>query len=143
VGAPSKLRLTSPTALVSAAFNFRPDPDAPDAWILTVFVTTQAKDRDFYYLGRGQQIADGKLVEQADYHANGLETDLRGTDGTGQVRHVREVVLQDDGQSELRLALDGDTLQIAAIPPKFGGSPDPGRFRFGQGPPLRFLDYHM
>lgn len=143
VGNPTRLRLISPTATVSAALHFRAAPEADGGWVLTVFITSGKHERDFYYLSQGRQAVQGKLQEQAGYYANGLETELAAADAGGRPRRVREIVLQDDGQLELRVALDGDTLQIAAVPPKFGGTPNPGRFPGGKGAALRFLDYRL
>ncbi len=141
VGGATRLRINSPARTVSAALRFRPLPEQPDAWQLTVVLTTALHDRDFYYLSQGQRAEQGKLLAQADYHADGLETDLSATDGQGHSRTVKEIVLQDDGQAEVRVGLDGDTLRVQVIPPEFGGSPNPPRFAGGKGPGLRFLDY--
>lgn len=143
VGTPTRLRLLSRSQRVSAALRFRALPADPDGWELTVYLTTEQHDRDFYYLSHGQQAVGGKLVAQADYRANGLETELAAADEKGHPRRVRQIVIQDDGQAELRVTLDGDTLQVNAVTPEFGGTPSPSRFRGGNGPPLRFLDYDI
>jgi hypothetical protein len=141
--AAGRLRLVSPSSKVFAALRFRAIAGDESGWGLTVVLTTLAHDRDFYYLGQGQRAVQGKLEPQPDYRANGLETELAAADGEGRLRHVREVVIQDDGQAEVRVLLDGDTLQIHAIPPEHGGRPNPPRFAGGKGPPLRFLDYRL
>ncbi len=143
VSGAAHLRIASPSRTVSAALRFRPLPETAEGWVLTVVLTTQQHDRDFYYLGHGQRAEQGKRVEQADYHADGLQTELTADDEQGRPRSVREIVLQDDGQAELRLALDGDTLRLTVLTPDHGGVPTPPRFAGGKGPPLRLLDYSL
>lgn len=143
VSGAAHLRIASPSRAVSAALRFRPLPNEADGWVLTVVLTTQQHGRDFYYLGQGQRAEQGKLVEQGDYHADGLQTELTAEDEQGRLRSVREIVLQDDGQAELRLALEGDTLRLTALTPDQGGVTMPPRFPGGKGPPLRLLDYSL
>lgn len=138
-----RLRLVSPSSKVFAALRFRALAEDESGWLLTVVLTTLAQDRDFYYLGQGQRAVQGKLEPQPSYRADGLETELAAADGTGRPRQVRAVVIQDDGQCEVRVVLEGDALHIQAIPPEHGGRPNPPRFAGGKGPPLHFLDYRL
>lgn len=138
-----RLRLVSPSPKVFAALRFRALAEDESGWLLTVVLTTLAQNRDFYYLGQGQRAVQGKLEPQPSYRADGLETELAAANGEGRLRQVRAVVIQDDGQAEVRVILDGDTLQIQAIPPEHGGRPNPPRFADGKGPPLRFLGYRL
>ena len=143
VGAVSRLRLTSPSPNISAVLRFRPQAGPAEGWLLTVVITTEKADRDFYYLSQGQLAQQDHLVPQTSYRADGIETDLTAQDEQGRSRRVGEIVLQDDGQAEVRVALDGETLQVTLVPPENGGRLIPPRFAGGQGPPLRFLDYRL
>jgi hypothetical protein len=140
---PARLRIASPDPTLSAALRLAPDPADPAAWILTVVLVPAGGSRTYQYLTRGVRLVNGAPETQPGYRADGLETDLAGAEVGGTPRRVSRLVVQDDGGMEVRLRLEGETLLLTAIPPALGGEPAVDRYPGGQGPPLRFLDYHL
>lgn len=151
-----RLALVSPDPEVQVALRFRrlegeraagaPSSSRPatadsgrPAWSLTVVVIAHPRPLDYTYLSDGQLVVDGRIEPQRTYRVGkGLETGLALADGV-----VSEIVIQDEGDAELRLKRDGDRLELSVVPPSFGGKPSGTSRPWYAGVPLRFLDYQV
>jgi hypothetical protein len=146
-----RLTLVSPDPAVTAVLRFRrmggdlatrgaTAPESPPAaWSLTVVLIARPRSLDYSYLADGQRVVDGRIEPQRTFRIDkGLETGLAPAGGV-----VGEIVIQDEGDAELRLKRDGDSLQLSVVPPAFGGEPSGTKRPWYAGEPLRFLDYQV
>jgi len=151
-----RLKLVSPDPGIAVVLRFRPtgpvlaSPASDGAtWTLTVVVVARPRPHDYYYLTDGQRIVDGKLAPQTAYRlGKGLETGLAVTrepapGAEAATDSVAEIVVQDEGDAELRLSRDGETLELNIVPPAFGGTPSGRSVLAPRSEPLRFLDYQL
>ncbi len=140
----ARLRIVSPDPEVSLVLRFR-DAGADTSALklpalkLTVVIITRPKPHDFEYLSNGEVLQGGRRMPQPEYHIRaGLETDLATTTAA-----VTELVIQDDGQAEVRLQAQGDSLVLNVVPPQWGGAPSGTTLPYYTGQPLLFLDYRL
>lgn len=141
------LRVVSPDPQLSVVFRYAPlaEPgagppapgSAPGPLRLTVIVIAREGARRHEYKLDGQRIVDGALLPQRAFRVaeGGQQTALDGTPGS-----VREIVIQDDADVELRLRRDGTVLELQAVPPAAGGVPSGPERPYFEGRPLRFAD---
>jgi hypothetical protein len=139
----ARLRIAATDPGVKAALHFRRDPAAqgvpPDLagaerWSLTVILVARPRPHDYLYLAEGEGVRDGKFAPQPDYRVGqGLETELNPGGGS-----VAEIVIQDEGDTELRLRQAGDTLVLTAVTPRAGGHPTSPSRPWYRDEPLRF-----
>ncbi|HEX9843434.1 MAG TPA: hypothetical protein VGC20_11825 [bacterium] len=132
-----RLRALEPGA-PGAAASGAADPGAPLR--LTVIVIAEEGARRYEYKGEGELLRDGARVPQRLFRVGerGLESGLAGAAG-----RVSELVIQDDGDAELRLRQQGDVLELQVLPLSYGGTPSgEGRPRV-LSRPLRFADARL
>jgi len=134
-----RLRVESPDPQVRVALHFRRDSAAAERWSLVVIVPSRRRPHDYLYLSAGEQAQGGRLSPQTSYRVGqGLETDLTPEGGA-----VSEIVVQDEGDSELRLRRSDGALVLAIVPPEAGGHPTGATRPWYRDEPLRFLDYQV
>ncbi len=142
-GAEATAAPAGPTAETPAAASHEATaaPGAPGApvegggWVLTVLLVAEPASPRYQVESDGQLLREGALVHQPRFALGerGLESGLAGAAG-----RVREIVLQDDGDAELRLRRAGDALELEVVPLAAGGRPSGGRPPAYLGQPLRF-----
>jgi hypothetical protein len=159
-GPAQRLRIVSPDSKVRTALQYRPRragsgdtekrnvesrssssraESSTSGWTLTVIVLARQRPHDYLYLANGQEVREGRLEPQRDYAlGKGMESDLVLPGG-----RVEELILQDEGDAELRLTRKGEVLELAVIPPRFGGEPSGASWPWFRGEPLRFVDYQL
>lgn len=150
----TRLRVDSSDPQVAAVLRWRPvpaprgadggagpaeEPPGTQRLRLTLILIVRPGQRRFLYKSQSQALTGGAFSELKRYRVgDGLETDLSGAPG-----RVTEIVIQDDGEAELRLSRDGDLLTLVVVTPEGGGEPT------GPGPPyyagrsLKFADYGL
>lgn len=106
---------------------------------LTVVLLTHDGLRNFQLKSDSRTLSAQGFAPLKRYRAGaGLETALAGPPG-----RVREVVIQDQGQAELRLRQEGTLLVLEALLPAEGGEPGGSVRPWDEGRPLRFADYTL
>ncbi|MDH5751719.1 MAG: hypothetical protein OEZ59_04810 [Deltaproteobacteria bacterium] len=130
-GLPARISPTAPAAAQS-------DPGPPRLRLILVLIPDAGIVR-YQYKHLGEALENGRLVRRSDYSVGeGQETELAGEPGV-----VNELEVQDDGDTEVRIRITGDVLEVEAIPPEHGGSPDGGRIPYYYGVDMRHADYHI
>ena len=135
------LRVSSPDPDVAVVLRYEPLEipvgDGTDPLRLLLIVIVREGARHHEYKRGGQLLRQGELVPQRAFRvgAHGLVSALAGAPG-----RVRELVIQDDGDVELRLAQAGPVLALEVVPPAQGGLPSGGGRPYYLGRPLRFVD---
>ena len=138
-GGASHLKIVSPDPEVGVALRFRTLPEPGRPWELTVILVTRERPHDFFYLTQGELIANGELKPQTEFRVeHGIETELTTKDAP-----VRDVIVQDEGDAEIRIQRSDGTVTLNVVPGQYGGRAVAGSEPWYANEPLRFLDYNI
>lgn len=133
------LLVRSPDPEVAAVFRLEPADEGAAGLRLRVIVLTSDGAKRYQYKYDGTVLEAGGRAPQRIFRVGerGLLASLAG----GGER-VAQVLIQDDGDAELRLSREGTRLVLDVIPAAYGGDPSGTRpYYLGQG--LRFVDYGL
>jgi hypothetical protein len=118
---------------------FRPRDKAAGRLTLTVMLFNRRSRFDFQHEQRSASLVAGRLEAHDNFEVgDGLETDLGGSPG-----EVDEILIQEDGTSELRLILRGKLLVLKVISLEAGGDPSGAVAPYFDRDRLGFLDYKV
>lgn len=133
------LLVRSPDPEVSAVFRLEPADEGAAGLRLRVIVLTSDGARRYQYKRDGTVLEAGGRAPQRIFRVGerGLLASLAG----GGER-VAQVLIQDDGDAELRLSREAGRLVLDVVPAAYGGDPS-GTRPYYLGQALRFVDYGL
>ena len=134
-----RLRVESSDPQTALVMQFRPRDKAAGRLRLTVMLFSRRSRFDFQHEQRSASLVAGRLETHDNFEVgDGLETDLGGSPG-----EVDEILIQEDGTSELRLILRGNLLVLKVISLEAGGDPSGAVAPYFERDRLGFLDYKV